>query len=184
MYWIIGLFDDETEETIKKIWEELSVNSISFYSDEVKDARPHITFGSYYNLNKHEYIKMMDDYYDDKQSIKITFNTLGSFLNYQTLFLAPTITNELITFHSNHHKYFEKFNSNANEYYLPDQWIPHCTLANKISPEKLSEAFNYCLKRNHTIHGSINEIALLESVENTTPNLEAPIIFSKPLKLL
>ena len=52
MYWVIGLFDKETEQKVEDIWTQLSENSISFFSEEMKDARPHITLASYYDLNK------------------------------------------------------------------------------------------------------------------------------------
>jgi hypothetical protein len=183
MYWIIGLFDEKTEQIIKNIWKKLSEESISFYEEEIKEGRPHITFGSYYDLNKTEYIRLLDKFYEDKNGIDITFNTIGSFLNYGTLFLSPTVTKELIDFHSGHHEYFKEFNENANSLYLPGKWIPHCTLANRLPPEKLSEAFNYCLKGNDIIYGNIKEIALIELVSEDSECVEAPIIYSKPLKI-
>jgi 2'-5' RNA ligase len=182
MYWVIALFDTKTEQVIKSIWEELSANSISFYSDEVKDGRPHLTLGNYYELNKGEYIGLMDTFYEKKGCFDITFNTIGSFLNYQTLFLSPTITKELIDFHTNHHNFFEKFNRKANSYYLPNQWIPHCTLANKLPHDQLSEAYAYCLKNFQTIKGKIKEVALIEMVGEYRESFEAPIIYSKTLK--
>jgi 2'-5' RNA ligase len=182
MYWVIALFDTKTEQVIKNIWDELSANSISYYSDVVKNGRPHLTLGNYYELDKDEYIGLMDTFYEDKECFDITFNTIGSFLNYLTLFLSPTITKELINFHTNHHIFFEKFNKNANSYYLPDQWIPHCTLANKLPREQLSEAFNHCLKNFKTIKGSIKEVALIEMVGEYSESFEAPIIYSKTLK--
>ncbi len=182
MYWVIALFDEETEQKIKQIWKELSEEKISYYEEEINDARPHITLGSYTELDKDEYIKQLESFYEQKTSIPLTFNTIGSFLNYGTLFFSPTITRELLDFHSDHHKSFQQFKATANSLYLPDQWIPHCTLANKLPPEKLSEGFEYCLKRGDTIKGQIKEVALIELVEETEECVEAPVIYSKQLK--
>ncbi|WP_077622886.1 2'-5' RNA ligase family protein [Sediminibacillus massiliensis] len=179
MYWVVGLFDEKTEHTVKKIWDELSV--ITHSSQEIKDGRPHITLGSYNDLETEEYIMLMDRYYDTKPPIKITFNTLGTFLNYRTLFLTPTVTTELLAFHADHHEYFNKFNKSANPYYLPDSWIPHCTLANKLSTGKLTEAFQHCIHRQETINGIIKEIALIEMAGEEEDCIHAPIIFSKSL---
>ncbi|MBM7587150.1 2'-5' RNA ligase [Bacillus pakistanensis] len=181
MYWVIALFDENTEKIIKGIWGELCENSISSYTEEVKDGRPHITLGNYSNLDISEYTKRMDSFYDHKMSIDITFNTIGSFLNYGTLFYSPTVTSELIEFHTYHHEHFNEFNGKANSLYLPGKWIPHCTLANRLSPEKLSEAFHFCLKRSDVIYGKIIEVALIELVDENNKCINAPIIFSKRL---
>lgn len=181
MYWIVALFDEQTEQSIANIWKELSDNEISFYGEEYKDGRPHLTLGSYEELDKDEYMRLLEKFYSDKSSFDITFNTIGSFLNYNTLFLSPTMTKELMEFQNQHHEYFKKFSDAANAYYLPDQWIPHCTLANKLSDEKLSEAFHFCLRRHQTLHGKITEIALIELASEKDGIIEAPIIYTKHL---
>ncbi len=182
MYWFTALFDQRTEEHIKNIWHELSEKSLSYYGEEVKNARPHLTLGSYKHLNRREFIRNIDLFYSDKASIDLTFNTVGSFLNYGTLFISPTVTRELLEFHTSHHKFFRSFNNSANSLYLPGTWIPHCTLANNLSAEKLSDVFHYCLKRNDIIHGRIREVALMELIQDDEECMEAPIIYSKILK--
>ncbi|NWK69829.1 2'-5' RNA ligase family protein [Bacillus paramycoides] len=177
MYGVIAKFDEKTEQIIKDIWRELREKSISFYVDEVVNRVPHITLASYNEIDKNEFIEQIDKFYDDKVGFEITFNSIGSFLHSGTLFLSPTINRQLLEFHSNHHKNFIKYNDNPNSLYLPDKWLPHCTLANRLTPEKLSEAFTYCLKRNDTIKGMIEEIAILEIVCKNN----VPIIFSKRL---
>lgn len=179
MYGLIALFNQKTEQMIRDIWKELKEKSISSYAYEVEDRKPHITIASYNDINKSNFIKQMDDFYNDKPAIDVIFNTIGSFLNSGALFYSPTITNDLLEFHSNHHRKFEKFNDNPNSLYLPDKWIPHCTIANRLSPEKLLEAFNLCSKRN-TISAKITEIALIDVSEKG----KAPIIYSKELKEL
>ena len=175
MYGLIAIFDEETEQLIKDIWKELKEESISFYANEVEDRIPHITVASYNDLNISYFTKQMDFFYEGKSAIEIAFNTIGSFLNSGVLFLSPTITRDLMEFHLDHHKNFEQFNDDPNSLYVPNRWIPHCTIANRLSQESLSKAFDYCSKRNSTISGYIKEIALIDvSIKN-----KAPIIYSK-----
>ncbi|RLQ94277.1 2'-5' RNA ligase family protein [Falsibacillus albus] len=182
MYWIIMLFDENTEGQIKSLWNELSNEKISFYGEKFQDARPHITLGSYKNLNKMEFIKDLEIFYDRKPRMNVTFNTVGSFLNYGTLFLQPTVTSELLQFHRLHHEGFIKYSDHANPLYLPGKWIPHCTLANKLEPDILSKAFQYCLEHSEKIAGEIVEIGLIEmSVGESKGSLDAPLVFSKKL---
>jgi bifunctional ADP-heptose synthase (sugar kinase/adenylyltransferase) len=42
LYWVIALFDDKTEKLIKEIWKELTVKNISYYEEEINDARSYI----------------------------------------------------------------------------------------------------------------------------------------------
>ncbi len=181
MYWVIALFDDKTEEMIQKIWKELTVKDISYYEEEINDARPHITLGSYSELDKEAYIQSLEAYYDHKEPIDITFNTVGSFMNFGTLFLSPTVTRKLLDFHSSHHDYFHFFHETANPLYLPDSWIPHCTLANKLSPAKLAQGFEHCLERGDLIEAKITAVALIELVDDSKDCIDAPIVYEKQL---
>ncbi|MEG9295443.1 2'-5' RNA ligase family protein [Mangrovibacillus sp. Mu-81] len=182
MYWVIALFDTETERLIKHIWKELREESISYYIDEVQDGRPHLTLASYKELDKKNYIRQMETFYDNKRGYDITFNHIGSFLNYNTLFLSPTVTEQLLDFHTEHHKHFGTYNTEANKLYEPRQWIPHVTLANNLEPDQLSKAFHYCVDRIGQTKGRIEEVGLIELVEQDGNTMEAPIIYSKKLK--
>ncbi|WP_175987773.1 2'-5' RNA ligase family protein [Bacillus sp. Marseille-Q1617] len=182
MFWVTAQFDEETENLIKTIWKELRDHSISYYIDEVQDGRPHLTLASYKELDKENYIKQMDIFYDDKKCFDITFNHIGSFLNYNTLFLSPTATKELLDFHTHHHKHFKTFSTEANELYEPGQWIPHCTLANKLEADQLSKAFHYCVDRIGLTKGRIEEVGLIELAKQDGDTMHAPLIYSKKLK--
>lgn len=177
MYGVVAFFDEKTEEVIKEIWIELEEQEISFYAYEVEDRRPHITIASHRKLNMANYIEAIDYWYSDKSSIDLSFNSLGSFFNSGTLFLSPVISKELMEFHAEHHRHLHEFNDNPSSLYLPGNWIPHCTLANRLSEEKLLEAFHYCLKRNGAIKGKLNEVAILDLQDP----MKAPIIYAKQL---
>lgn len=178
MYGVIALFDDKTEKVIKEIWKDLKEKSISNYAYEVENRRPHITLASYTHIDKKTFMKQMDELYENKKDINITFSSIGSFLKSGTLFFSPIVTKELFEFHTNHHLSFNQYSDNPNSLYLPKSWIPHCTIANRLSPDKLLEAFNYCINRNDIISGKIKEVAIIEV---SKPNV-APIIWSREFK--
>ncbi|MCA0993355.1 2'-5' RNA ligase family protein [Pseudalkalibacillus hwajinpoensis] len=182
MYWFIALFDEQTEAQVKAIWQELKEQSLSYYIDEVKDGRPHITLASYEELDKEEYIRKIDAFYEEVKKVELTFNTISSFLNYGTIFLTPTVTENLLSLHSAHHHHFERFNGSANPLYLPGKWIPHCTLANDLSSEELAKVYQYCFDHSDTIYGRIEEVALIERIDESEEGMEAPIIYSKRLR--
>jgi hypothetical protein len=177
MYGIIGLFDKETDNKIRMIWEELHAESISFYAEEVVDRKPHITLGSYETLDEGECIRKLDEFYQGQSCLDISFASLGTFLNSGALYLAPVVTSELLHLHKRHHEQFNQFNQNTQSLYSPNQWIPHCTLANRLTTAKLTQAFNYCLNRVQPITGKLTEVAIIR-VEGD----KAPVISSVKLK--
>jgi len=182
VYWFIALFDEQTEAQVKGIWQELKEQSLSYYIDEVKDGRPHITLASYEQLDKEEYIRKIDAFYEEVGKVELTFNTVSSFLNYGTIFLAPTVTENLLSLHSAHHHHFERFNGSANSLYLPGKWIPHCTVANQLESDDLARVFQYCFSEVNPIFGKIEAVALIELKEEDEEGMDAPIVYTKHLK--
>lgn len=176
MYAVVAHFNKKTELAIKKVWSDLSDNSISEYAKEIPNRRPHITIASYDKLDLEEYIPLFDEYYKSKSSLSLTLNVLGTFLNSGALFLSPTPSLELLNFHNQHHLNFEAYNDNPNSLYLPDNWIPHCTIANRLSHDKLEEAFIFCTQSLETLHAFIDEIAIINIIYEKNSCNSAPII--------
>lgn len=177
MYGIIALFDDELNKKISKLWQELKNESISTYTFEVRNRKPHLTIASYSELDKDSFLESLDNYLEDKNSMELLFPSIGSFIGSGTLFFAPIITGELFSFHEDYHTHFKDFHD-SQSLYNPGQWIPHCTIANRLSIEKLLEAFLFCTSKKLTMIGQIQEIAVIDTSSKT----EAPIIFSKRLQ--
>lgn len=178
MYGVVAIFDEKTDKIIKDIWTDLREKSISFYADEVINRKPHITIASYNSLDKLNFIQQLDKFCENRSEVDITFNSIGSFLNNGILFLSPNVTKNLIDFHEHYHDQLKQFNDNPNSMYLPGMWSPHCTLANRLLPDKLVEAYHYCLFRNDTIVGKIKEIGIIEIVSKNY----APVVYKKALQ--
>ena len=182
-YAFVGYLDHETEVIFREFWEDLSEQNISHYGVETKGKRPHITIADYDALNISRFIKSADEFYEDKEKLDLTLNTIGTFISTGTLFIAPTLSTELLDFHSSHHDYFRTFNENETSFYLPSKWSPHCTIASRLDENKMVEAFSYCKKNIDKIHGTLSEIALIElKFNNAGVVIEDTVIFSKELK--
>lgn len=182
-YAFVGYLDHETETFFQSLWKDLSDTDISQYGVETKGKRPHITIADYDNLDKNSFICLADKFYQDKININMTLNILGTFINTGTLFLAPTLSTELLDFHRNHHTYFKTFNENENSLYLPGKWSPHCTIASRLSEDKMVQAFTYCKNNIDKIHCKLSEIALIEvKLNDDGVAIEDRVVFSKELK--
>ena len=182
-YAFVGYLDRETEVNFRGLWKDLSEQNISHYGVETKGKRPHITIADYDALDKNRFIQLADGFYEDKKKVDLTLNTIGTFIDTGTLFFAPTLSTELLDFHSNHHDYFRTFNENETSFYLPSKWSPHCTIASRLDEDKIVQAFSYCKKNIDRIHGTLCEIALVElKLNNDGVAIEDTVIFSKELK--
>ena len=182
-YAFVGYFDTETENGLKEVWNVLSEKQISQYGVENEGKRPHITIADYNNLDKVRFMEELDKFYEDKVKLEINLDILGTFMNSGTLFLAPTLSKDLVSFHKNHHTYFEKFKDDDNSFYLPGKWSPHCTIASRLSKENMLRAFEYCSDNLRKICGKISEVALIEITLNEKGiAVKDDVIFIKKLK--
>lgn len=182
-YAVVGYLDSKTETYFKDLWINLSDRNISKYGVEAKGKRPHITIADYDNLELKSFIKLMDRFYEDKQKLDITLSILGTFINTGTLFIAPTLSGELLGFHKDHHNCFKLYNRNDDSLYLPGRWSPHCTIASRLNEDEMIEAFRYCKNKINRIPCKINQIALIElNLNDCGVAIEDKIIFSKELK--
>jgi 2'-5' RNA ligase len=182
-YALVAYLDYETEACFRTLWRDLSEKSITQYGVETTGKRPHITIADYDSLDKDRFVDLLHKFYKDKLKVDIALNILGTFINTGTLFLSPTLSTELLDFHSSHHNCFKEFNKDENSFYLPGKWSPHCTIASRLSEDDMVQAFRYCKNNLNKIYGKLNEIALIEVQLNEYGiAIEDTIIFSKELK--
>ncbi|WP_211745637.1 2'-5' RNA ligase family protein [Paenibacillus sp. Marseille-Q4541] len=181
MYGVVIHFDVETEAYMKQLWVELSVGGISKYAEEVSERRPHITLASYNELHSKELIDTFEAVYRNIPKFEMKLSTLGMFVNTGTLFIAPTPTQELITFHNVHHHKFIMYEESSNPLYKPNNWIPHCTIANRLTQEKLLEAIHYCNTRIQELTVIIDEVSIIKPEYMNNKCVSAPVIVSRRL---
>ncbi|WIV21220.1 2'-5' RNA ligase family protein [Paenibacillus polygoni] len=185
MYGVVAHFDQDTELYIKQVWKELSDHAISKYAEEVQDRRPHITIAGYdSDIDIDQFISDFDCFYESKKQLSITMNSIGTFLNTGILFFSPVPSIELLTFHANHHRFFENYRLNAESPYLPNNWVPHCTIANRLNDEKLKEAMIYCTKRIKNITAMIVEVSVTSAIYENNKCIKSPSIHTKTLDII
>jgi RimJ/RimL family protein N-acetyltransferase/2'-5' RNA ligase len=181
-YAFVGYLDTEAEAQFIELWKNLSANNITQYGVETIGKRPHITIADYGNLDKDRFIKLLKEFYDNKIKVEISLNILGTFINTGTLFIAPTLSAELLDFHRDHHNWLKEFNENKNSFYLPGRWSPHCTIASRLNEENMLQAFGYCRNKISKFYAKLNEVALIEVKLNEDGIVvEDRVIFSKVL---
>ena len=127
-------FDQDSENKIKEHLNIIKREGIEnlFYN---LGAFPHISLAVYNdNINHLELIKNLEKFQLNK--VNISFKNIGYFCsNENAIFLCPKINYELLDLHKRYHEEFKEYIKNEREYYLPENWIPHCSIAFEVSNE-------------------------------------------------
>lgn len=131
-------FDKESNNHIRNILNFLKNNNIPL--DE--KTEPHISLALYNDLyDENKFLKELYDFSLNIQSFKISFSSIGIFLTEESvLFFAPVVTKNLLNIHKKYHNTFSQYNYNTIEYYKPNNWVPHCTIAMNLTESQLTNA--------------------------------------------
>lgn len=183
MYAIEMLFSEGIESYIKKKWEELSFSNITSSIYDIENIRPHVTLAVYEDIEditnfKSDFVK----YFNDTDSLEeLIFVDVGVFPTTGTVFIKPTITRKLIDFHEKYHSEFSKYSKHSNEYYLPNNWNPHCTLAINLNQEEVIKTIMCILEDFKPINGMVTEIGLVHIIHDGVKFVSSDTIISRKL---
>lgn len=135
-------FDGEAEAAVRALWQRLERAGVpSPLSGEYGHHRPHVTFA----LGSVIPPAARRDLATDLARLalpRLWLYTLGSFpTSNNVLFLGAVTDAELLAVHVAVHDTLAGRVRDPWAYYLPGAWIPHCTLAEDITPAQLAAAF-------------------------------------------
>ncbi|MXY49912.1 MAG: 2'-5' RNA ligase family protein [Gemmatimonadetes bacterium] len=164
MGYAIELFYDEaSDRTVREIWDGLGT-ALGQPSLSELGARPHVSlavYGDGYDTNGFperllEFARSIDPF-------DFTLSSLGTFPGQEgVVFLAPVVTRRLLAVHARFHEVFSKHDHVGMGYYLPGNWVPHCTVAIDLSEAEVTAAVAYGREVFQPILGRFQEIGLVE----------------------
>jgi hypothetical protein len=139
-YAIVLFLDKESEQVIRRAWEALAAAGISSYLLE-SGQRPHVTFAVCEEIDWTLCEARLERAAQDLPPFRALLTSLGAFpADRASIFLAATVTRELLDLHERIHAHFESSRARPWPLYLPGHWIPHVTLAMEIAPDQIPEA--------------------------------------------
>ncbi|KMP21087.1 2'-5' RNA ligase family protein [Bacillus cereus] len=160
MYAIIATFDGVFTNKITELQNELT-NVIG--TNQLAGVEPHITIADYNELDVHLYTEKLGEFVAIQENIDaVTFPSVGIFPTNGTVFLAPTVTDELLKLHYSYHDYFKTFHDNQNSYYVPGKWVPHCTIANRLHTKQFLSVMEYIYGKFNFATASIEKLKLIK----------------------
>lgn len=159
MYLVSVYFDDESSKKIQRLINKVGDKSGNKFMIEGK-VPPHITIAAFQTKEESKVVEILGDKIKDIKDTIITWASIGIFKS-SVIFLAPVLNKDLHDISVCVNKVLSLVDDIAiSKFYLPFQWMPHTTIAKKLSREELMIAFQE-LEKNFTIFsGRITKIGL------------------------
>lgn len=133
-------FDPATETAVRALWRALHDEGVSS-TFHLGRYRPHLTLAVSGGLRLPAFCDTLDAFAEARAPLEIGFAGLGLFrAKGWAVFLLPTPTAELLELHRDLATLAANHGTLAHDYYLPDRWNPHCTLAAELSRAKTQRA--------------------------------------------
>ncbi len=127
-YAIEMYFDKETENKIMNLAQKVADANLSTKFLEWK-TRPHVTLAVFNDVDENKCIDLLQKFTKTRKAIPAFLDSVGMFNDTKTIFLNPTMTKSMYQLQSDLHETLKDFDTQGWEWYLPDGWVPHCTIA-------------------------------------------------------
>jgi 2'-5' RNA ligase len=155
-------FDANIEAVVKAAWKELADGQIAPYMFGSAN-RPHFTLAIYQELELQECEQRLQSFATTQDPLPVEFQYLGIFPNAPAaVFLGAPVTVPLLSLHAQLHDALRPVAVDPDAYYLPGNWVPHCTLALDLEPERITPALEIARRLSLPLKGLIEEIGVDE----------------------
>src|SRR6266496_5002882 len=161
MHGIVSLLDHDHNQLVEEVWAELeqvfSVNGVYI------TPYPHFSYhvAQAYDVDKLEPI--LTRITSNITKFKVRTSGLGIFTGISpVLYIAVVRSLELTQLHEELWQEISPVSSGVQQYYNPDQWVPHITLGfGDINKDSLSQIIHFLAERDFKWEITVNNIALI-----------------------
>lgn len=137
-YAIELFFDRKLEKKLYKLAKRVADKKLSTKFLEWK-TRPHVTLACFNDVDEEKCINQLKLFAQTHSQMPACLSSIGMFNDTRTIFASPVMTESMYEFQRELHKYMQGFDTKGWEWYLPNSWVPHCTLA--LTSEDDEEVF-------------------------------------------
>lgn len=131
-------FDRETERRLNELAKKVAEEKISTKFLEWK-TRPHLTLACWNDVEEAECIEKLRLFAGNHSAMPAQIDSVGMFPDTKTIFVSPVMNRGMYQFQQELHESMSDFDAKGWEWYCPDRWVPHCTMA--LTREDDEDAF-------------------------------------------
>ena len=121
-------YDKKTEQKLYHLAKRVADEKLSSKFLEWK-TRPHLTLACFNDVEEEECIKKLMEFAQSHRQLPVHIGSVGMFNDTKTIFVSPVMNSSMYQFQRELHEYLNDFDNKGWEWYSPDQWVPHCTVA-------------------------------------------------------
>lgn len=131
-------YDVETEQKLFNLAKRVADEKLSTKFLEWK-TRPHLTLACFNDVNEIECIQQLQHFAEMHKSMPAYIGSVGMFNDTRTIFASPMMNDKMYQFQREVYECMRAFDTTGWEWYRPNRWVPHCTLA--LTKEDDDEVF-------------------------------------------
>ena len=133
-YAIELVFDEDSQKIINEIRSTLENNGV--HDEAVK--LNHVSIGDYKTDDLEGLKNKVVEFAKTIKPFELNLVSVGTFMTKENvIFLEPVMTEELLDVHKRFIDFMQDFNGELNPYYDINKWMPHCTIAIRLTDEEL-----------------------------------------------
>ncbi|MHB8088561.1 MAG: 2'-5' RNA ligase family protein [Anaerolineaceae bacterium] len=124
--------------------------------------RPHVSLAVFGEIDIDQIIKITTAFAPQCKQLAAQLDAFGAFpTTSNVIYLLPVPSQPLLELHRKFHELLQKEKILSSHYYLPGQWVPHCTLEFELPDDQLNLAFQLCKKHFSPIRGTFSTIGVI-----------------------
>ena len=166
-------FDSASDKFVRETWQKLDDAGLG-HSMLAAGFRPHVSLGVCNQLARPGlHSKALDSFFKVAPPISFNLSSTGIFHSTEgVIFYGATVTRQLLEVHAAFDSIFLTYAQRPWEYYRPDLWTPHCTLAIKLKPTDVSQAVHIALQARLPLPVQVPEIGIIDVTPVSSEVLE------------
>ncbi len=131
-------FDKESEQNLVNLAQSVADRKLSTKFLEWK-TRPHLTLTCFNDVDEQKCIGKLTEFARSHKQLPAYLGSVGMFTDTKTIFASPIMNDGMYQFQRELCEHLKDFDAAGYEWYRPNRWVPHCTLA--LTKEDDEEAF-------------------------------------------
>ncbi len=131
-------YDKETEDKLYTLAKRVADEKLSTKFLEWK-TRPHLTLACFNDVDEEKCIEHLKKFAQTHEVMPAYIASVGMFADTRTIFASPVMNASMYQFQRELYECLHDFDTKGWEWYCPNSWVPHCTLA--LTKEDAEDVF-------------------------------------------
>lgn len=121
-------YDEKTEKKLFDLAKRIADKKLSTKFLEW-NTRPHLTLACFNDVDEMKCVEHLKIFAQNHKKMPAYINSVGMFNDTKVVFVSPKMNSSMYQLHRELHDCLIGFDTTGLEWYCPNDWVPHCTIA-------------------------------------------------------